>query len=286
MLYLLRHQANPRQLLFYRALTAGLLFSIVLVLAATACGARGFSFPVGSGDTFSGFSEVFEEASRSCRGVRTMTAELQVTGKVGETALRIRAVAGLAHPDAVRLEGIAPFGRLGFVFVAKADQAVLLLPRENLVVTDQDPNKVLEALTGLPIEPAELRAILSGCVAPDPKPIGGRLYGQSLVAVDVGTQATVFVRYKEMPMKIIAGLVKGIALEFAEFSGSMPRLIRIRSARNPGGVPIDLVVRLSQLEINTTLDPLVFSVDVPPEAEPLSLEGLRHMGPLAMGSGR
>jgi len=272
--------------LFYRALTTCLLFSIVFALAITACGARGFSFPTGSGDTFSEFSDVFEEASRSCRGVRTMTAELQVKGKVGERVLRIRAVAGLAHPDGVRLEGLAPFGRPAFVFVAKADRSILLLPRENLVVTGQDPNEVLEALTGLPIEPSELLAILSGCVTSDPKPIDGRLYGQSLVAVDVGNQATVFVQYKEIPMKIIAGLVKGIALEFSEFSGSIPRLIRIRSDRNPGDVPIDFVVRLSQLEINTTLDPVVFSVDVPPKAEPLSLEGLRHMGPLAIGVGR
>jgi len=272
--------------LFYRVLTTYSLLPIVLALATTACGARGFSFPSGAGDAFSRFSEVFEEASRSCRGVRTMTAELQVSGKVGGMALRVRAVAGLEYPDGVRLEGIAPFGRPGFVFVAKADRSILLLPRENLVVTDQDPNEVLEALTGLPIEPSELRAILSGCVTSDPTPISGRLYGQNLVAVDVGNQATVFVQHKEMPMKIIAGLVKGTALEFSEFSGSMPRLIRIRSDRNPGGVPIDFAVRLSQLEINTILDSAVFSVDVPPEAEPLSLEGLRHMGPLTVGAGR
>ena len=42
----------------------------------------------------------------------------------------------------------------------------------------------------------------------------------------------------------------------------------------------DLIVRLSDVNINVTLDKAVFAVDVPAGAEPLTLDELRRAGPL------
>ncbi len=252
----------------------------VLALTASACGPRVLTLPSGSGDVFPGFAAAFEEASRGCQGVRTMTAELQITGRAGDTRLRATVLAGLARPDGVRLEGLAPFGRPAFVFVSHAAESTLLLPRDGRVLVGQDPGAVIEALLGLRVEPAGLRAMLTGCVSPDPEPIRGRLYGTRWAAIDIGLGSTAFLRPGEAPGRIVAGRVRGIVLEFAEFSGPMPRRIRLWSDRDAGGLVADLMVRLSQVEINTTLDPAVFSVDIPRDAAPLSLEELRRAGPL------
>ena len=47
-----------------------------------------------------------------------------------------------------------------------------------------------------------------------------------------------------------------------------------------GAAPADVTVRLSDVNINVTLEPDVFAVDVPARAEPLTIEELRRAGPL------
>jgi hypothetical protein len=42
----------------------------------------------------------------------------------------------------------------------------------------------------------------------------------------------------------------------------------------------DITLRVSQLEINTSIDLKAFEVDVPPAAQPLTIEELRRSGPL------
>jgi hypothetical protein len=44
-------------------------------------------------------------------------------------------------------------------------------------------------------------------------------------------------------------------------------------------------LRVSQLEINTTIDSKAFEIEVPRDAVPLSIEELRRAGPLGDRSG-
>jgi hypothetical protein len=44
--------------------------------------------------------------------------------------------------------------------------------------------------------------------------------------------------------------------------------------------PTDLTVKLSETELNVPLGPEVFQLDVPREADPLTLDELRRAGPL------
>ena len=62
--------------------------------------------------------DLLAEATAACRGVRTLTAEVAVSGSVGGHRLRGRLLAGVAAPASARLEAVAPFGRPVFIFVA------------------------------------------------------------------------------------------------------------------------------------------------------------------------
>jgi hypothetical protein len=54
--------------------------------------------------------------------------------------------------------------------------------------------------------------------------------------------------------------------------------VRLRNTAQQGSA--DLVVRLSQVDVNVPLEPAVFQVDVPDDATPISIEELRRAGPL------
>jgi hypothetical protein len=80
--------------------------------------------------------------SRACRGARTLTAELALSGTRAD-ALRGRVVAGFERPASMRLEGVAPFGPPRFILVARGGEATLLLPRDERVVHGASPEDVL-----------------------------------------------------------------------------------------------------------------------------------------------
>jgi len=70
--------------------------------------------------------------------------------------------------------------------------------------------------------------------------------------------------------------------DYADFDGGLPRAIRLASA---DGKRFDLRLKLSQLEMNARLGPEVFRVQIPPDAEPITLDELRRSGPLGTVGG-
>ena len=65
--------------------------------------------------------------------------------------MRGRLLAGLAAPASARLEAVAPFGPPVFIFVARDDEATLLLPRDRRVLEHGRPTAVLDAVAGVPM---------------------------------------------------------------------------------------------------------------------------------------
>ena len=68
-------------------------------------------------------------------------------------------------------------------FSPRRAAAVLLLPRESRVLRGQPAEAILERADGVDLAPADLQAILTGCVVPDPMADGGRAARQR-VGVD------------------------------------------------------------------------------------------------------
>jgi hypothetical protein len=273
----------------YRIGTRGMLRLLCALVcglalgAVDACAPRPLKLPQGPGDPFDEFAAAYAEASRACAGVRTLTAELALSGRAGRTKLRGRVLAGVERPDRARLEGVAPFGAPVFVFVTRDGRATLLLPRDDRVLRDAAPAAIVEALTGVPLGPADLAAALSGCGVPVAPPSAGRRFADGWAAVELESGATVYLRHRGSAWTIAAAVGRGYTVDYPERSAERPARVRIRTT-DAAGVSADLSVALSQVDINVDLEAAAFEVDVPPGAQPITLDELREAGPLGISS--
>ena len=246
----------------------------------SACGAKRFTPPAGPGTPYPGFAAESEQATSECRGAKTITATLSLSGRAGSQKLRGRVDAGFAAPDDARLEGRAPFGRPVFILVAQSDaSATLLLPRDNRVLRNAPPAAIVEALAGVSLAPGDLRAVIAGCGFVG-EPTAGRAYGD-WVAIDV-KDAIHYLRRIEGRWRLVASIRGPLAIEYRDFASGRPSTVRIRTTASSAAseAESDLTLRLSDVNINVPLEPEVFRVEIPPDADPLTIEELRRAGPL------
>jgi hypothetical protein len=203
-----------------------------------------------------------------------------VTGSVNGQRLRARLFAGLAAPDAVRLEAVA-LGQPFFILVAHSAAATLLLQRDNRVLEQGPPDAVLEAVTGLPVATSALRAMLTGCTtAPDWRE--ARALGDDWRVLPDGAGSAYLHRAdRNAPWRLAAVAHRDSTgaewrVEYRDHVNGLPRDIRVRSA---DAKRFDLHLRLSQIETNQELDPRTFQVQVPASADRITLKQLQDAGP-------
>jgi hypothetical protein len=234
---------------------------------------------VGPGSPFPDFEEAFAEVITRYCTLKTLLAELKLSGRVGDIRLRGRVLAGLAEPGAVRLEGLAPFGQPPFIFVAQPGRAALLMPRESRALVGSSAIDILGALTGIALTPDDLRYVLSGCLPKTVQARTGVAYGQDWWTIETSDGSLVYLRRVGDFRRIVAVRRSGWLSEYSELSGRVPAQVRLTSL-NPASGAVDLTVLLSQVRINTTLDAATFVLDIPPDAVPMTLSELRARGPL------
>ena len=219
----------------------------------------------------------------ACRNVTTMQAVLAIRGRTGDARIRGRVRAALARPSSLRLEGVAPFGRVGFVLAAEPGLAQLVLPRERHVVTDEDPSELIAALTGLTLGADDLRAVLTGCVVFDARPIGGRAYPDGWMVVDTEQGGSAYVRTVDDELVVVAGARPGLLIEYSDHVRGLPRRVEVRTIDTTPAT--ELTAAMSQVSLNLELDPQVFVAEVPEGYVPITLDNLRQgTGPLAVPS--
>jgi len=246
--------------------------------------------PGGPGAPAPDAADALTDATAACRAVSTLSAEAGVSGSVGGRRLRGSLLVGVAAPASARIEAVAPAGPPIFIFVASGagdDAATLLLPRENRVLQHGRPEAVLEAVAGPRLDAQELRETLTGC-PPAASGANGRQFGADWRVVTVGS-SDVYLRRSPQPgrWQLVAALhhaaagnassSSGWRSEYADFDAGLPRTIRLADAN---GKRFDLHLKLSQVETNARLGPDVFRVQVPSDADPISLDELRRSGPL------
>ena len=83
---------------------------LVIVLTLSACAARTPPRPVGAPAADPTAIDAFTKATAACRGFRSLTGELALSGRAAGERIRGRVIAGLESGGSVRLEGVAPFG--------------------------------------------------------------------------------------------------------------------------------------------------------------------------------
>lgn len=266
--------------------------ALVLCAVSIACGApRGLLLPTEGGGPASDADAVYAAAFRRCADLRTLTAELGVSGRAGRQKIRARLLAGFAAPGAIRLEAVAPFGRPGFILAADAEKATLLLPRDGHVLTGAAPGAILEALSGIPLSPDDLRLVLAGCPDPSAKVTGATRYGTTWTVLDFGEGRRAYFRSRNGQWPLTALVRPGFVAEYPETAaaGVQPPVVRLRDdpcgAADPpcaaaATARFDVTLRVSQVEVNVPLPANAFSVDVPTDVTPISLDELRDAGPM------
>jgi outer membrane biogenesis lipoprotein LolB len=227
------------------------------------------------------------QLSAACTGVRTLTAEIGMSGRAGRQKLRGRVVAGFARPASMRLEGVAPFGPPAFILVARGQNATLLLPRdEPRVLRGAQPEDILGALTGVALGSADLQAILTGCVVPSPQAVDARRHANGWASIDLAGGTTLYLEPARAAQtssgprewQLRAAKREGWQIEYPMWSGNFPQTVRLQSTQPNANV--DLTATLSQIETNKDLEDAAFNVTVPPGADPITLDELRDAGPL------
>lgn len=243
-------------------------------MAGTACGPARVRLPSGPGTPASDYVSAYTGARTACEAVKSLQAQLGLSGRAAGQRIRGRVHAGLI-PEALRLEGVAPFGSPVFILVAEGSRGTLLLLRDRRVLQNAPPEEILNALVGIRLAPDDLRALLSGCVKSAADPTDGRAYGPDWLAVDLATGGTIYLRRETGVWRIVAGRYGGLEIDYPAFQGGRPSQVALR------GTDLDLRLSLDQVEVNGELprDQLV-AVKIPDGLSPLTLEELRRAGSL------
>ena len=254
--------------------------TLLVALVASACAARAPLLPADAGVPFPGFAAAHAEASAACLGVRTFTAEIGLSGRVAGTALRGRLIGGFERPASLRLDGVPPFGQPLFILAARDAETVLWLPRDRRVLRGAPPAAVLDAIAGVALAPADLQAVLTGCVTDAPEPVAGRLHANGWVAITLADGAIVYLE-RVGTWRPRAARRVGWVVEYPPFVGTFPGQVVLRSTEGA----VEVTAEISQFEANTPIDPAAFTVVVPEAALPITLDELRASGPLRAADG-
>lgn len=252
-----------------RAFGALCLFSAL----CASCAPRRPALPSGTGAPSPEAERAYDEAVKGCRSARSVLAELGLSGRAGETKLRGRISAGIVAPDAMRLEAVV-LGRAIFILAGRSQRATLLLIRDNRVLRDEPPEAIVEALTGVALGPADLVPVIAGCGLGAGSAANGRTFNDEWAAVDTGN-ATTYLRRVAGAWRVGGAVRRQLQVLYSDFSNGLPSTVHVRT-----GAVADITLRVSQLEINTSIDAKAFGVDVPADAVPITLGELRRSGPL------
>lgn len=217
-------------------------------------------------------------ATAACSSVRTLTAEASLAGRIDGARVRGRLLAGLDRAGRLRIEALAPFGAPVFVLVADADNATLLVPREGRVLTGAPVEDVLEAVAGLPLGPADLLAVLSGCAAFDPAVSAALVPAPGWTDLRLPGGDRLWLRQTMDGVRVVAATRGDLSVEYEWQAGAFPAHVIVSRSPRPGqkAAPTRFTLSLSQVEANVDLPASAFHVDVPGDARPLSLDELRR----------
>ena len=236
--------------------------------------------PVDPGTPLAGYADIHRELAAGCAGIRTLTTAISLAGHAGGEQLRGRLAAGFRTPNDMYLELRAgPLRTVVFKLAANAEGATLLLPADKQVVRGARGEDILGALTGIELAPADLLAILTGCVVPSPNPTGGRSHAGGWASIDLDGAATLYAQRSGNRWRLRAARRGPWRIEYLEWpeASRFPRRIAL-AADDP--VAVDVQATLTEPEANVDLGDDVFVITVPRDADVIPLEQLRRSGPL------
>jgi outer membrane biogenesis lipoprotein LolB len=259
------------------------LAGLIAVVLLSACANRLPPRPTGTSAPDPTAAAAYATATASCSGFRSIEGELSLSGRAGGERVRGRVLTGLESGGMIRLEAVAPFGAPFFILAGRGERATLVLPRERRVLKDTGVSEVLERITGLSLGADDLRLIVSGCLVEKAVPADGRQWGGGWRAVTIGPDRIAYLRDQNGRPVLTAADYGPWHVDYSAHAAGFPRVVRVRRRVSPGGADaaIDITARIEQLEVNTQINPRAWSVEIPSDAEPMTLDELRSIAPLA-----
>jgi hypothetical protein len=256
-----------------------------MVLSASCAGRAAFVVPGGPGTLAPEAAAIWTPIAESCRSISSYRSEFALTGQIGTQRIRGLASAklytALAATGHIGLEANVS-GQLLFRLGGDADKAVLLLRDQNRVAA-APPDEILEALIGVPVNPARLLAIVSGCVTTAASIERTARHNEVLEIVT--DDATVYLTSVGTGWQVRAGRFADVSVDYFAFERGLPRDFRLSSS-GPDKASVSLDLRVQVVQTNVTLDPALFRVTMPEGAMPISLDELRRAGPLGEQTSR
>jgi outer membrane biogenesis lipoprotein LolB len=260
-----------------REWVAHIVLGMCVCVLATSCAARRLALPTDPGTPLADASTLYEQATIDCRDVHVMTAEIRLSGRIEGRRVRGRLQVGLAEGGRARLEAVAPFGAPAFLLAARPGRATLLLPRDDQYVEDRSVATLVDALTGLPLDADDLRAILSGCVSPARRVTAGRRHEGGWFSLTLEDDAVLYGRDSAGAPRVVAGRLDEVTVEYPNANEGVPRTIRV-GAEGTTGPRATLALDISQVELNEELPDEAFRLELPATAKPITVEDLRRTG--------
>lgn len=232
--------------------------------------------PTGPPQPAPGADAAWQQATTLCGEVGAYRGELQMTARLdGSRIPRVRLGMAIDGNDAIGLEARV-VGSPVFTLGGAAGSATLWLREGNRVIRAPAAD-IIEALIGVPLAPARLLALLSGCVSTDLAIGAAERYGD-LVRIET-SDAAVYLERREARWTTRAGEFGPFLVDYRRVEEGWPRALTIAS--RAGEVPaVSISLDVRDFTVNPVLPPALFIVSVPPGAEPASLEELRASGPL------
>ena len=255
--------------------------SLGTALLLAGCAARGFVVPSGGGTVEPSLAQAFQASVASCGDLRSLTADIKLSGRVDGRRVRGTLQVGLTRDGGVRIEAVAPFGAPIFTIAGRADAGTLWLPRSQEVV-HAAPAEILEALTGVALPASGLFEIVTACPAPDDAVMKAERFAKpDLARVSLRTGTEVWWRPDVSPLRPLGGRRAGAVVEYRAFAGERPQILRLGATPGASGASrADLTLTLKQVEPNVALGDDAFTLSVPAGAKGLTVGELRQAGVL------
>ena len=261
------------------AATLGL--AAILAGALSGCAARTFAPPTGAGTPDAGLAAAYQRAIAPCADLRSITADVALSGRVDGRRVRGTLQIGLTRDGGVRIEAVAPFGAPIFTIAGRADEGTLWLPRTREVVRGA-PAEILQALTGVALPPEGLFEIVTACPGTaDAVVQAERFADPALARVTLRGGAEVWWRPDAPVLQPLAVRREGALAEYRAFAPpARPQSLRLRDTPAGAAPRADLTLTLEAVETNVALGPEAFTLAVPDGARGLTLSELRQAGVL------
>jgi hypothetical protein len=247
-----------------------------LLTCSSACASALFVPPAGPGEPAPDAAAAFAEATRACRGVASVKASLRVSGRIGGERLPTTIdIATGATPTGIRLEGHAADRNL-FRLAGTTEEATLYLDDGHRAATGR-PEDLTDALMGVKLGPGRWLALLTGCVATPPDFMSGARYGADLAVTT--PSGRVFLALADGAWHAVHGTFDGLVVTYRRFSSTLPDEWRLSSetGRDPS---VALSVSVDHMTAGGPIAASVFTLTLPDDVTPMTLDELRQSGPL------